>query len=306
MRTACCDSGPTALKKISYKYRSGAAALRCLSDGCLYFAPPAVLNDALEARFDLVPETKFAAPIRRAAQLLTSGRDSKGVSSFVETTLKELQSQSPEATGWFQAGVKSAGVFSSGATPDNQPMWAYYCNDRAGVCFELEWSDSVLERNHLYPVSVLYSDKTREHNIAEDFAHTLLEVATENPRWSLKQIAALSLTDSFRAKWRMRTIARATSTKHSNWSHEREIRILSPHALGLPLLADVLKRVYFARTDFAEWSPIVLLLRRLYPSVEVAQLNFIHRAPFVEVRSLTTKLIPLEYSSDPWNLRGEG
>jgi hypothetical protein len=34
---------------VNFKYRSGAAALRSLSDGTCYFAQPGELNDSLEA-----------------------------------------------------------------------------------------------------------------------------------------------------------------------------------------------------------------------------------------------------------------
>lgn len=292
--------------KLSYKYRSGAAALRSLSDGCLYFAPPAVLNDALEARFDLVKPSRYGVPIEKAVRLLASRRGHRGNGSLLDASIKEVGSQNPADAAWFQSGVKSVGIFSSSRTPDNQPMWAYYCHDGSGVCFELEWSDKVLESNHLYPVYVHYTDKTREHSIAEDFAHVLLEVGDENPHWSLKQIEAFVLTTSFRDRWRMRSVARAVSTKHSDWSHERELRILAPQAMGLPLVSQTLKRVFFWRTEFDEWSPIILLLHRLYPSVEMAQFTFVHREPFVELRSTSTKLIPLEHGADPWRLRGDG
>lgn len=35
-----------------FKYRSPAAALRCLAEGSLYFAKPSKLNDTLEAKYD--------------------------------------------------------------------------------------------------------------------------------------------------------------------------------------------------------------------------------------------------------------
>lgn len=35
-----------------FKYRTPAAALRCLAEGSLYFAKPSELNDTLEAKYD--------------------------------------------------------------------------------------------------------------------------------------------------------------------------------------------------------------------------------------------------------------
>lgn len=88
-------------------------------------------------------------------------------------------------------------------------------------------------------------------------------------------------------------MSRAVSTKHADWAHEHELRMLSPRAGPLPILRDILKRVYFTRTDFPEWRPIMMLLHQLYPAVEMAQVTFSHAEPLVSIRSLQAKIIPV-------------
>ena len=88
-------------------------------------------------------------------------------------------------------------------------------------------------------------------------------------------------------------MSRAVSTKHSDWAHEHELRMLSPKAGPLPILGQILKRVYFTRTDFPEWGPIMMLLHQLYPGVETAQVTFSHTEPLVSIQRLEKKLIPI-------------
>jgi hypothetical protein len=88
-------------------------------------------------------------------------------------------------------------------------------------------------------------------------------------------------------------MSRAVSTKHSDWMHEHELRMLSPKAGSLPILRQILKRVYFTRTDFSEWGPIMMLLHQLYPHVETAQVTFSHAEPLVSIQRLEKKLIPV-------------
>jgi hypothetical protein len=94
------------------------------------------------------------------------------------------------------------------------------------------------------------------------------------------------MVDELEASSNIRSIARAVSIKHADWQHEAEVRLLAPRAGPLPLLSDVLKRVYFVRTDFSEWGSILMLLHRLYPKVEIARLSFEHTEPFVRIQPL--------------------
>ncbi|EEC32403.1 hypothetical protein BUC_4701 [Burkholderia pseudomallei 576] len=58
-------------------------------------------------------------------------------------------------------------------------------------------------------------------------------------------------------------------------------------------MGQVLKRVYFVRTDFPEWGPVMMLLHQLYPNVELAKLTFQHIEPYVKVQRMTKKLVPI-------------
>jgi len=61
--------------RISYKYRSGAAALRCLSEGTAYFASPRELNDSLEAKFELTGATHFVDTVASSLNELALQRE---------------------------------------------------------------------------------------------------------------------------------------------------------------------------------------------------------------------------------------
>lgn len=64
-------------------------------------------------------------------------------------------------------GDQKLGVFSSARRPDSQPMWAYYCDDSKGICFELEWSDELLATYQLMPTEIQYADEPRVHHRVE-------------------------------------------------------------------------------------------------------------------------------------------
>ena len=283
----------------SYKYRSGAAALRALSDGTAYFASPKELNDSLEAKFDVADSEQHLKVAQETISKLSVNRGGPAYQRGGQTT-DEFRVANERETGLFVAACEQVGIFSCAPRPDNQPMWAYYCGSGQGVCFHFEWSKQVIERYHLYPVEVTYSDHARVVNRAEYERQALTELAAQNPRWSIEQLKAFSLTEPFRRKVGMRAVAGAVSTKHMDWRHEQEIRMLAPHTGPLPIIRDILRSVIFTRTDFAEWGPILMLLRQLYPDVQVAMMTFSHREPFVTSKLMTMKMIPIETDENPW------
>jgi hypothetical protein len=288
---------------ISFKYRAGAAALRCLSDGALYFASPAELNDSLEAKFNLVNSKQFIDTLTKVLGEIASHREQPGGYSFDMSGLTEFEKANKlEGTRFLDASQK-VGIFSTATRPDNQPMWAYYCDNLRGVCFELEWTTEVCEKYQLWPSVVCYTTKSRIHNRADDLSQAFIEVALQHPDWTMEQLLEYSLSEPFRRGWGVRSMARAVSIKHADWQHEAEVRLLAPQAGPLPILANVLKRVYFTRTDFSEWGPILMLLYRLYPKVEIAHLSFEHTEPFVRVQLLEAKLIPIRNKDDLWAKR---
>ncbi|AXK64958.1 hypothetical protein CN645_27860 [Burkholderia sp. IDO3] len=195
-------------------------------------------------------------------------------------------------TNFFEA-TQRVGIYSTASRPDNQPMWAYYCDNSKGFCFELEWPNTVLGRYQIAPVGVLYSSAARVHNRADIFDTLIREEAELHPNWSMDRILEETRSEFFRFRFQMLNTCRAVSIKHSDWSHEHEVRFLTPRAGPMPIMGEILKRVYFVRTDFPEWEPVMTLLHQRYPNVELAKLTFQHIEPYVEVQSMTVKLVPI-------------
>jgi len=287
---------------VCYKYRSGAAALRCLSDGTVYFAPSRELNDSLEAKFDVVDPEQYVAAIERTLADLSSQRgDTRLVRD--RRAIKQIEAANAAASERFVSECEQVGIFSGAPRPDNQPMWAYYCDSGKGFCFHLEWSRSLIEKWHLISTEVVYLREARLLNRADDVRDVLREVSAQNPTWSLDQLKAFCLSEPFVQRVRVRAVSRAMSMKHSDWEHEREVRMLAPQANALPLMQEILKSVIFTCTDFPEWGPVVMLLRQLYPKVRLAQMAFSHREPFVSSHFMTEKLVPIYLEASPWSQR---
>lgn len=280
-------------RRVSFKYRSGAAALRNLSDGTAYFAKPSELNDSLEAQFEPAASSHFSMTL--AATLSELAKNRREAVGFVpdESFAAEFDQHMAREDEHFKEACQRLGVFSSARMPDSQPMWAYYCDDSKGVCFELEWADELLATYQLMPTEIQYSDKPRVHNRADDLRFALLALGEEHPDWTVDAIEKRSFSESFNRGWIARSMGRAVSTKHADWKHESELRMISPVAGPLPILKAILKRVYFVRTDFPEWRPIMMLLHQLYPNVELAQVQFSHQVPLVSVIPMTKKFIPV-------------
>jgi hypothetical protein len=76
-------------------------------------------------------------------------------------------------------------------------MWAYYCDNSKGFCFELEWSDAVLGRYQIEPVGVLYSSVARVHNRADIFDTLIREEAELHPNWSVERILEETRSEFF-------------------------------------------------------------------------------------------------------------
>lgn len=276
----------------TFKYRSGPAALRSLLEGTAYFASPSELNDCLEAKFDQVCAPRFIdvvveafSEIARQRQMDQYSVDQSGLKEFEQNYIKECKP--------FEEASRKIGIFSTATRPDNQAMWAYYCENSAGVCFELEWSDELLEEHQLWLTPVYYTMEERIHNRAHDFRSLLLELSAQHPDWTVAQIKGFSLTEAFRKRMGIESMARAVSQKHVVWQHESELRVLAPRSGAKRIIRDTLKRVFFARTDFAEWGPIMKQLHMQYPDVEIAKIAFDHRKPYVREQEYEFSLVPL-------------
>lgn len=281
------------MRRVSFKYRSGPTALRSLSDGTVYFAKPCELNDALEAQFEPSTSPQFSMTLAATLTELAKSRNEPHRYVPDELFAAEFDQHMARDDENFKAACQQLGLFSSARRPDSQPMWAYYCGDSKGVCFELEWPDELLATYQLIPTVVQYSDAPRIHNRADDLRLALLALGEEHPDWTVDAIEKHSLTEVFNRDWMVRSMGRAVSTKHADWEHESELRVISPAAGSRPILKGILKRIYFVRTDFPEWGPIMMLLHQLYPDVELAQIQFSHKAPLVFVIPMTKKLVSL-------------
>jgi len=281
------------LRRVSFKYRSGPAALRSLSDGTAYFAKPSELNDALEAQFEPSPSSQFSTTLAATLTELAKSRGEALGFAPDESFAAKFDEHVTREDEHFKEACQRLGLFSSARRPDSQPMWAYYCDHSKGFCFELEWSDELLTAYQLMPTVIQYSDEPRIHNRADDLRLALLALGEEHPDWTVDAIQKHSFTESFNRNWMARSMGRAVSTKHADWRHESELRMISPAAGPLPILKNLLKRIYFVRTDFPEWGPTMMLLHQLYPNVEVSQIQFSHRAPLVSIIPMVEKLVPL-------------
>lgn len=275
-----------------FKYRSPAAALRCLAEGSLYFAKPSKLNDTLEAKYDHATPEDFSRVMAQTFIEFNQQRggpalafDPRGIAEVAEAHARECQR--------LQAFTEQIGIFSAAQRPDHQAMWAYYADNASGVCFELEWSHEIADRHQLWATDVQYHGEARIHNRAEDWRHVFLELAQEHPDASLETLHLLSLEESARRKSGILSASRAVSVKHTDWAHEREIRLLAPKAGALPVLPDVLKRVHYVRRDGGHWPGIFHLLATRYPWVELVHWQFAHGKITARPTPVEIRLIPV-------------
>ncbi|RON53102.1 DUF2971 domain-containing protein [Pseudomonas frederiksbergensis] len=276
-----------------FKYRSGESALRCLVDGTLYFAKPDELNDVLETKFDHAEPEAFNQIYRDTISEVSQKRDGPRLSPGYPCP-PDFVAANTEENKRFRNACDNIGIFSAARRPNDQAMWAYYAENCRGMCFELEWSASALEENQLLSVDVTYSSVARQHNRAEDWRTAFLELSERNPSSTLQELYELSLEEQFRRRMGILSTARVTSIKHTDWAHEREIRLLSGKAGARPLLKSVLKRVHFMRTDGDKWGPVVQEIHRTYPEVQLAQWTFHHGEITASARSMMFKMIPVD------------
>lgn len=278
---------------ICFKYRSGDAALRCLAESTLYFAKPNELNDILEAKFDHAAHEDFGGIFERTLSEVSLHRGGPAL-AFDQNYLPDLVVVSSEENERFRVSCDELGIFSAARRPDHQAMWAYYAENCQGVCFELEWTPSILSKNQILAVDVTYSHEARVHNRAEDWRSVFLDLAEKNPRATVAELQELSLEEPFRRRWGILTTARAASVKHSDWAHESEIRLMAPRSGARLVLADVLKRVHFIRTDGAKWINIMQELYANYPAVELVCWTIHHGLVTSSGQKVEFKLVPAD------------
>ena len=243
-----------------FKYRSPSAALRCLAEGTLYFAKPCELNDTLEAKYEHATPEEFTRVMTQTYSEISQQRGGPAL-EFDQQGMAEMAKANARENQRLQDFTDQIAIFSAAQRPDHQAMWAYYADNASGVCFELEWSHEIADRHQLWATDVQYHGEARVHNRAEDWRHVFLGLAQEHPDASLETLHLLSLEESARRKSGILAASRAVSLKHTDWSHEKEIRLLAPKSGALPVLGEVLKRVHYVRTDGEHWGAIMQLLR---------------------------------------------
>ncbi len=275
-----------------FKYRSPTAALRCLAEGSLYFAKPSELNDTLEAKYEHATPEELTRVMAQTYSEISQQRGGQAL-AFDQQSMAEMVEAHARECQRLQDFTDQIGIFSAAQRPDHQAMWAYYADNASGVCFELEWNQEIADRHQLWATDVQYHGKARVHNRADDWRHVLLQLARDHADASLERLHQLSLEESARRKWGILTTSRAVSVKHTDWTHEREIRLLAPKAGALHVLPDVLKRVHYVRSDGDHWSAIMQLLRAYYPTVEITHWEFSHGELSAISTPMEIRLIPM-------------
>jgi len=211
--------------------------------------------------------------------------DERGTAEMAEAHARECQR--------LQAFTEQIGIFSAAQRPDHQAMWAYYADNASGVCFELEWPHEVTQQHGLCHFNVNYSNQARIHNRADDWRAVFLELAAENPSASLEELHRLELEDDAIRKWGIITASRTASIKHTDWAHEREIRLLAQKPGALQVLGEFLKRVHYVRTNGEHWGAIMQLMRAYYPAVEITRWQFNHGELSAIPTPMEIRLIPV-------------
>ncbi len=277
-----------------FKYRTGESALRCLVDGTLYFAKPAELNDMLETKFDHATPSDFN---RVFLETLSEVRQKRGGAHIPINTQPSLAfiAENTAENRRFREACDGVGIFSAARRPNDQAMWAYYAENSQGFCFELEWSPAVVRTNQLFPVDVTYSGSARLHNRAEDWRQLFIALAEEHPNASFLELHQISMGEEFRRRFGLLSTARVTSVKHTDWKHERELRLIAPRAGTRPVLSSVLKRVHFIRTDGKLWGEVMQQINFNYPQVEVVRWEVDHGVVTMSPKRMVFRSIPIAH-----------
>jgi hypothetical protein len=264
-----------------FKYRTYGAALDCLRDESLYFAKPAQLNDMLEVRFDMADARQTAAELSLILREVAKkhGVDAKA-NDFSVVAEQLLINAVKDEDERFISFTKDIGIFSAAKRPDDQAMWAYYADNSQGVCFELDWADSVLYDEQLKQADVFYIDAPRIISRAGILKLCVTELSENNPNLSYDELCRLMLEENFRRCWGISSVVFSASIKHTDWKHEQEVRLIAPKYGAKKILKSGLKAVHFVKgvgNKLPEkLCEILLLLRQGYPDVEVIQWEFSH------------------------------
>ncbi len=263
---------------VTFKYMDAERAIERLSSGELYFALPRQLNDSLEVKFS---HASTADEMQATCDAFSTISIAKGGAAWSlqpdsAADLEEVERVINLNNERFTAQISGVGIFATGGRADHQAMWAYYADECKGVCFELEWGSEVIVEHGLLFRNVNYMSGPRIINKSDDLAAALVELSRQNPDADIEAIMNMSYEEGFRRYVGFSLSARVASIKHTDWEHEKEIRVLSPTARALPILGSVLKAVHIVGYGCERFSEIYGLLVEKYPDVKVIQWKFDH------------------------------
>ena len=164
----------------------------------LYFASPGALNDP----FDCRPYLETSASFREQQKRLVTAIRWREDMSRVEAK-RRAREISPARTLEIlheaaERAFQSAGVFSLTSNPLDLLMWPHYGDSHRGIC--VRFDPHALMRAGHYPYGVTYAD---ERPICDT-------VRVDPGIW----------------------VHRALMTKGSNWSYEKEARLIQPKLAG--------------------------------------------------------------------------
>jgi hypothetical protein len=262
----------------SFKYMNVDSALRRLSSGELYFASPRQLNDSLEVKFSHATAAEEQQALLEAfsAVSVSQGGPTWSYQPDTEADIHELEQMISRRNNQFQESLERVGIFATGKRPDHQAMWAYYADERKGVCFELEWSWDIVVEHGLLLRDVEYTSGPRVINQSQHMANAIMELSRQCPDADVYHLQKMSLDESFRRQVGLDLSGRAASMKHSDWAHEEEVRVLVARSRALPILRAVLKAVHVVGFECLRFAEIYGLLASDYPEVKMYRWTFDH------------------------------
>jgi hypothetical protein len=235
---------------ILFKYRQdNPNAEKIITEGKVWLSRPAQLNDPLECGIAPVAaslRSSFRSQSRKTAidSLVVSvsncarrldayhglsAKDAKRwLFQFKRLTLQKQQfaavvafykdrriSPPPDPDAFFdevECQLKNVGILSLSETAENQPMWAHYADNHAGLAFGFEKTEASMLGNgdHTFPVT--YTD-------AKPVMTTVFP-----SQWSFSFTQDARITASQRLAFTDPFFRAAISTKTTEWAYEREWR----------------------------------------------------------------------------------
>lgn len=252
-----------------FKHRTLDRALSELADSGMFFAPPDTLNDTLESVFEMTDVNDFSKVISEAWAEINgtsgSGAESSNKPAEPDENLTRINARENARLQTFLSGC---GVYSMVARPNNQALWAYYSGGPSGVCYELQFTPSLLMDHQLIIAPVEYSSDRKPFNRGVALANEMRR-AHQSDRSSPADIFEKLASEDARRRWGISAAASALSRKHDDWKHEEEVRVIAPRSGSRPILFDCLKRVHLWWQDQDRLPENLLQVLVRHPNVEL-------------------------------------